>query len=259
MPPQDFADNTARFTGRVAQYLQYRTRFPTEVVRWLRENIGLTPAWHVADIGAGTGMLSELFLDIGCPVIAIEPNPGMRAACETLRDRHPALEIRDATAESTQLPSASIDLVAAGRAFHWFDPILTAAEFRRILKPTGWVALVSSGRAQEASPQSHDYEAILIQHGVDYTHLRDRRQHEHIAAFFTGGQHLTTEFRSEQHLTLDQLIGATQSYSCSPLPGSPEYPGMQAALADLFARWSEDGILRLPVVCHVHAGTLPPE
>jgi 4-amino-4-deoxy-L-arabinose transferase-like glycosyltransferase/SAM-dependent methyltransferase len=249
-------NNTTRFTGRVAQYRAYRTRFPAEVVRWLRDTIGLTPDWRIADIGAGTGMLAELFLDIGCPVTAVEPNPDMRAACETLRDRHPSLEILNATAESTQLPSASTDLVAAGRAFHWFDPAPTAVEFRRILKPTGWVALVSSGRAQEASPQSREYEAILIQHGVDYSHVRDRRQHEHIAAFFTGGQHLTAEFRSEQSLTLDQLIGATESYSCSPLPGSPKYDGMQTALADLFARWSEDGVLKMPVVCHIHAGTL---
>src|ERR1700722_6521797 len=111
-------DNTQRFNGRAEDYDRYRQRYPTaEILSRLQAWCGLTPDWHVADIGAGTGMLAEVFLENGNRVIAIEPNPDMRAQMHATFDRlgpcWPQLEIIDATAEATTLTSASIDLVAA--------------------------------------------------------------------------------------------------------------------------------------------------
>ena len=121
----------------MAEYKKYRMRYPTSVVAVLRERCGLRPADLIADVGAGTGMLSELFLETGNRVIAIEPNAEMRQACEGLVARYPKLRIVNATAEATSLEEASVDLVTVGRAFHWFDRERTLAEFKRILKPGG--------------------------------------------------------------------------------------------------------------------------
>jgi len=72
-------DNTQRFAGRAENYDLYRQRYPAErVIAQLSEWCGLTPQWLVADIGAGTGMLAEVFLGNGNPVLAIEPNADMR-------------------------------------------------------------------------------------------------------------------------------------------------------------------------------------
>ena len=57
--------NVERFTGRVEEYERYRLRYPGEVIRTLTERCGLTREHLVADIGAGTGMLAELFLEHG--------------------------------------------------------------------------------------------------------------------------------------------------------------------------------------------------
>ena len=58
-------EHTERFTGRVAEYERYRLRYPVEVLDVLRRQCGLTAAKVVADVGAGTGMLEELFLENG--------------------------------------------------------------------------------------------------------------------------------------------------------------------------------------------------
>src|SRR5580698_6601361 len=118
-------DNTHRFTGRAEDYDRYRQRYPTaEILTRLRAWCGLQPSWLVADIGAGTGMLAEVFLYNSNRVLAIEPNRDMRdqmrfSVEQQLGQPAPQLEIIDATAEATTLADASIDLVAAGRAFHW--------------------------------------------------------------------------------------------------------------------------------------------
>src|SRR5580692_9769748 len=110
--------HTERFTGRVADYERYRLRYPVEVLGTLRERCGLVREHLVADIGAGTGMLAELFLENGNAVIAVEPNDDMRAACERLAGLWPGLTVKKAAAEATGLKDASVDFIAVGRAFH---------------------------------------------------------------------------------------------------------------------------------------------
>ena len=136
------SDNTGRFTGRAEDYDRYRQRYPAvQILARLREWCGLSPQWLVADIGAGTGMLAEVFLANGNRVLALEPNADMRGLMRAaFAPPHPnaaQLEVLDATAETTTLSDASVDLVAAGRAFHWFDKDRALAEFRRILVPGG--------------------------------------------------------------------------------------------------------------------------
>lgn len=67
-------DVTDRFSTRVQDYVRYRPNYPDALIPWLRDKAGVVPAWEVADIGAGTGISSKLFLDAGNAVAAIEPN-----------------------------------------------------------------------------------------------------------------------------------------------------------------------------------------
>src|SRR5260370_37277837 len=91
----------------------------------------------IADLGSGTGILSELFLKHGHRVFGVEPNREMRSAGERLLAKYPEFSSIDATAEATTLVNASIDFITAGQAFHWFDREKARPEFARILKPGG--------------------------------------------------------------------------------------------------------------------------
>ena len=190
------SDNTHRFTGRALDYDRYRQRYPTqEILSRLRAWCGLTSAWLVADIGAGTGMLAEVFLENGNRVLAIEPNPDMREQMRAAFAATPQLEVIDATAEATTLPDASVDLVAAGRAFHWFDKERALAEFRRILKPGGWIALIAGDRDRDCKdpeyrPQIDAYENLMSTHGTDYTRVRSGyRTYDKMEMLFDGEFH----------------------------------------------------------------------
>lgn len=250
------AEHTERFTGRVKEYARYRTRYPPELLTWLRNECGLTADWIVADVGAGTGMLAEMFLENGNPVTAVEPNAEMRAECERLCARFPKLAVRDGTAERTGLDARSTDLVSVGRAFHWFEPVGAAAEFRRLLRPGGWVLIASSGRRKEETEQSKEMEALLMEHGTDYAHVRDRyRRRDRIDAFLRslGGQPLRVEFTEEVPMRWEEFVGSVQSMSIAPLEGAAGHAGMQEALKAFFARWSVDGVLSVPMSCSVDA------
>jgi ubiquinone/menaquinone biosynthesis C-methylase UbiE len=225
------------------------------VIEILVARCGLLREHLIADIGAGTGMLAELFLEHGNPVIAIEPNDDMRSACEKLASTWPRLTVKKATAEATELTNSSVDFIAVGRAFHWFDHERTAKEFRRILRPHGWVALISNSRVRDDSPQSIAYEALLDQYGTDYKENRERYEiAPKIEAFFADGQLLRDESLGEQRLTLDELLGQTQSLSVTPEPGSASHENMQIALHKFFTQWQVDGVITMKTACKLACG-----
>jgi ubiquinone/menaquinone biosynthesis C-methylase UbiE len=249
--------NTERFTGRAENYDRYRLRYPAnEILKLLDTWCGLQSNWSIADIGAGTGMLSEVFLTNGNPVTAIEPNQEMRAACEPLLKTWSQLQLLDGTAEATGLPDASVDMVAAGRAFHWFDVPRALAEFRRILKPHGWMVLVSLGRAKDESPQATDFEHLLMNHGIDFNYVRaGNRVHEGLQEIFVADMH-QVQIPGEQKLSWEAFLGQTMSLSVVPPPDHPRSAEFNRLLRDYFDAHAVDGVLTAPTTCWISAGRL---
>ena len=131
---QSAIDPTRRFSTRAEFYARARPRYPQALLKFCCNTLGLKPVHRVADVGSGTGFLSELFLQNGNRVFAIEPNEEMRRKAEAALGSNPSFVSIDATAESTGLGDASVDFIVAGQAFHWFDPPRARREFTRILK-----------------------------------------------------------------------------------------------------------------------------
>jgi SAM-dependent methyltransferase len=243
--PLSELDPTGRFTGRADEYARSRPGYPVEVVETLRREAGLTPQSVVADVGSGTGILSELFLRNGNVVYGVEPNADMRSAAMRLLGRYPQFRDNDGTAEQTGLPDASVDLVAAGQAFHWFDPIAAREEFRRILRPPRMVALVWNDRRKDGSPFMRGYEQLLANYGTDFRKLRHETVSDGVLQrFFFQGHQLRT-FPNFQDLDRENLRKRAISASYLPKPGEPGFEQMIAALDGLFLEHQSSGRVRL--------------
>ncbi len=239
-------DATSRFSDRVDNYVRYRPRYPQAVLEVLARECSLAAGSAVADVGCGTGILAELFLRHGCRVIGVEPNREMREAGEKLLADFPAFTTVAATAEATTLPEGSIDLVAAGQAFHWFDRLGARAEFSRILRPSGWVALVWNKRRKSGTPFLAAYEDMLRRWSIDYAEVdHDRVTTEVIAEFYRPAAFTMRSFANHQVLGFEALRGRLESSSYAPAPGHPNHAPMLAALRENFAAHSERGVVEL--------------
>ncbi|MEJ2665284.1 MAG: class I SAM-dependent methyltransferase, partial [Spirochaetia bacterium] len=125
----------------------------------------------IADIGSGTGKLSELFLKYGFTVRAVEPNGEMRLAAEKMFKGNKRFISLDGAAEEIPLADHSVDLIVVGQAFHWFEVDKAAVEFNRIKKDGGAIILIWNNRDLSGSGFMRDYEELLRQYGNDYKEI----------------------------------------------------------------------------------------
>jgi SAM-dependent methyltransferase len=252
-------DPTQRFTNRVDNYVKYRPSYLRAILNLLETECGLTSASIVADVGSGTGILSGLFLDNGNSVLGIEPNKEMREAGERRLGRHPRFTSVVGTAEDTTLDDASVDFVAAGQAFHWFDPERSRAEFARILKPGGWVVLVWNLRRKDATPFLAAYERLLEAYRTDRGEVEFwRRTDEMASAFFDPGSFETAGFHNEQVLDLDGLQGRLLSISYVPAEGESGYAAMLGEAEKIFHTYQTGGQVTVEYETKVCYGRLTP-
>jgi SAM-dependent methyltransferase len=250
-PPQE------RFSDRVADYVRYRPDYPEEVVREILRRTSIPKGAVVADIGSGTGIFTRRLLDAGLQVFGVEPNAPMRNAAEALLGGREGFSSMDGSAVATGLPDDSVSLITAAQAFHWFDPGPTRKEFRRVLVPDGWVALLWNDRRLTGTPFLEGYESLLVEHGIDYTSVDHKRINDPVISAFFGHEHWDRiSIPNEQVLDAEGLAGRINSCSYVPAPEHPGFEPMQQAIRELFDRTAIDGVVRIAYDVNVCLGRL---
>lgn len=240
---QDFQPK-ARFTKKVEDYVRYRPSYPAEMLSFLKDQ-ELKEGARIADVGAGTGILTRLLLEQGFHVDAVEPNEAMRVAMDDSIPSEERYRSFPGSAEATGLEAVSVDGITVAQAFHWFDPEKTRTEFKRILRPGSPVFLIWNSRQTE-DPFNRAYEDLVSGFGTDYrvTRMYNFTDDETLVAFY-GSQPQKKSFKNLQVLDLDGLFGRLRSCSYIPAPDSPEFPALEKAARELFERFEENGKVTL--------------
>jgi SAM-dependent methyltransferase len=120
-------------------YERARPSYPPDAVAWIVDALAITHGRDVADVAAGTGKFTRLLAPTGAWIVAVEPVAGMRA-------RLPRMPVAAASAERLPFREESLDAITVAQAFHWFDATAALAEFHRVLRPGGRLALVWNAR-----------------------------------------------------------------------------------------------------------------
>lgn len=238
-------DTIERFSNRVANYVKYRPDYPREIIGYLESVCRLTHESVIADIGCGTGISSQLFLENCNAVVGVEPNEAMRAAAVEFLSDFPDFTIVDGTSEATTLPDASMDIVVAAQAFHWFEPAKTLDEFQRILKPNGHIVLIWNERQLDTTPFLADYEHFLLKYASDYTKVRHENINRVRLRDFFHKDCTAKTFHNSQVFDFDGLKGRMLSSSYMPCEADQIFDEMIKELQALFAKHVENGRIRV--------------
>lgn len=249
---------TERFSDRAQAYAAARPGYPQDIATALLRAFDLPPDAVVADLGSGTGLSCEPFLRAGLAVIGVEPNDAMRAAGDRQLASFGAFRSVKGTAEATTLPDASVDLVIAAQAAHWFEPRAAGQEAMRILKRPPHAALVWNDRAARGDAFAEGYEALLVEHGgEEYARVRHRHaHHDLVAAFFGHAGYRELRFANPTALDFETLAQRLVSASYVPTPDKPGHAPMMAALRLLFDATQRDGRVTMVYETRVFLGDL---
>jgi SAM-dependent methyltransferase len=200
----------------------------------------------VLDLGAGTGKLTRQLVALGADVVAVEPGDAMRAVLERVV---PQARVLAGSAEQIPLPDASVDVVTAGQAFHWFRVGEALAEMHRVLRPGGGFAVLWN-HWDDDDPLTHGLNELLHR-------LRPEDMHEgpeDWKAIFAGsplfGEPDERTFPHRERLDADTIAGRVASVSIVAA-ATPE----ERARADAEARaLVKEPLVDFPMITSVIVG-----
>jgi SAM-dependent methyltransferase len=202
----------SRSFGKVAtEYDRLRSGPSDEALDWLIPD-GATDA---LEIGAGTGILTELLAARIPHVTAVEPDDRMRAVLE---HRNTGAQVVAGTAEEIPVEASSRDLVIAQSAWHWVDEARAVPEVARVLRPEGRLSLVWSGPDRTIDWMRALWAGGVVFNPEDKSNEDARRRRRHlvnveIVGASPFGEPETTLFRWTRPMTRHDLVALAATYS----------------------------------------------
>jgi SAM-dependent methyltransferase len=212
-----------------ATYDRVRPGYPPDGVSWLLEEAVAagTARRRVLDLGAGTGALTRDLVGRGLDVVAVEPDPHMRAVLEA---RVPRADVRAGSAEDLPVDSGDVDVVIGAQMWHWVDAGRATAEVARVLRPGGTLGLLWNLR-DERVPWMAELGSVFG--GDDVHHRRAADVHLPAGAPFTATA--ARDFRWSQELAPTDIVDLVATRSQIQVLSDAERTDVLARVGDFVA------------------------
>jgi SAM-dependent methyltransferase len=179
----------ARFVEVAGPYERGRPEYTPAVTGAIATELSIPPGARVLDLAAGTGKLTRALLDMGLDVIAVEPQAELR---EVLAESVGKERVHDGLAEAIPLADGSVVAVTVAEGFHWFDQVLALSELRRVLRPRGGLAVLSTAPDWGAASWAHEVGTLLAELRPRHPQFDGPRWHDAVlqAGGWTGPREL---------------------------------------------------------------------
>lgn len=238
----------ALFVDKQQVYDECRPGYPAAAVEMIRTRAGRDAV--MADIGSGTGKLAVLLASTASSLWAVEPNAYMRRVLTLRTEKMPQVRVVAASAEKTHLPDHSVDAITVAEAYHWFDNDEARREFRRILKPDGYVFLLWNHFG--GNPYDEQMREIARRYRT-YPEPKGRTEEQLADDTFGVGAWEKLTFDNTMHQTFDRFYGGMTSASYAPQPGTVEGKAFRQEVKKLFDQYAEGDrlVTHVTTVCYV--------
>jgi SAM-dependent methyltransferase len=147
------------FGARADAYDRYRPTYPEVMI----DDLCAGGQPRVLDVGCGTGKAARLFVNHGCEVLGIEVDERMAEIA-----RSHGIRVEVAPFETWRANDRTFDLVTAGQAWHWVDPVVAPQKAADALVDDGRIAVFWN----HSRPHDPDLEKAL--HDAAARHGNDR-------------------------------------------------------------------------------------
>lgn len=210
-----------RFGTTAPYYARYRARYPDELFAYLVSRLGLDGRQHVLDLGCGTGNVALPLAAHVKGVVAVDPEPGMRAEGSRLAAGYGVTNVVFRDGDSSRLAqfgTDAFDVVTMGASFHWMDGYATLVALDRLMRPGGSVVVI--GGTGGSFPIRSEWTEVIQRVRSRYlppANLpgQDGQTHAEVFARSPFSDVAVTCFSQLVERDVDSLVGLQLSYSFS--------------------------------------------
>jgi ubiquinone/menaquinone biosynthesis C-methylase UbiE len=233
-------DTKTVYSTKAEKYARFRWDYAAGSIAAVVELTHMSANSTVADLGAGTGILTRHFVGKAQKIYAIEPNVELRQILTTELGTFPSISVIDGSAEDTTLPDHSVDVITVAQAIHWFDPEPARQEMIRILKEKGWLALLRNyGIKRE---QNEVVRSLMTEeYGADYTVVQQRPKEKPARFYFGNDAYQRFIFPFAFYQNWEEFIGSLTTASFMPDEDHPLFEKLERKVREIFFQYSDAG------------------
>jgi ubiquinone/menaquinone biosynthesis C-methylase UbiE len=233
-------DTKTVYSTKAEKYARFRWDYAVSAIATIINMTQMSTASTIADIGAGTGILTKHFVGKAQTIYAIEPNFELRQILTRELFQLPSISVVDGCAEATTLPDTSVDVITVAQAIHWFDPVPTRQEMMRVLKDKGWLVLLRNyGINSEQSAAVENF--MTEEYGADFTVVTERPKEMPTRFYFGNDNFQRFVFPFAFLQGWEDFIGSLTTASFMPDEDHPLFPKLETEAKKIFSQYSDHG------------------
>lgn len=145
------------YSPAAVAYAATRPRYPQQLVEAVVARSGLTATSTLLEVGCGPGTATVSLAELGCRIVAIEPNPEFCLLAEEVCQRYPNVDVVTTSLEEWEPQQERFDAVLAATSFHWIPPEIAYPKAAGVLRENGWLILLWN---KELQPPIQTHEAL---------------------------------------------------------------------------------------------------
>ena len=232
--------------NKSASYDLGRPDYPYEFFDYLYSEFGLKSDSVIADVGAGTGKITEKFLEKGNTVYAVEPDKEMMGILKVKLAQFINCIPIESVAENTGISSKSVDLIFCGNSYEWFNRSEVIPEFQRIIRDYKSQNIVIA----RLSPEKNIYQTEFLEINNRFSKSVLGRIPDNSSPF-QNDVYVSKEFDYVIHQEFNKFLHGCLSASYAPGPEDNCFKEYCLSLKRLFDRYSENSKLegRFKLLC----------
>jgi ubiquinone/menaquinone biosynthesis C-methylase UbiE len=165
-------------------YERFRPGYPEEVATTLFSLTNYHPPETILEIGCGTGKGTEILIQGGARVHAVEPNVEMGRLAATKFGQE-QFSLSPCTFEQFQGEGKTYPLITSAQAFHWVDREVAFAKTYQLLQPHGALAVYRNNRKYDDEFSRREHQIQVRLNGCDPHGLWNENYYEAMAECVT--------------------------------------------------------------------------